>query len=263
MRMYQNKLSGCQHLVNELLYLHITVSGNITPYVNTRSKRYFLFNEDDVTTFQLKLHQPVKVTCEWQCYSALDTWTPHLVESEEVEELVCAHAVQARVLLADDGVGDAHLEFLQSHDLLLQCSSGDQPVHVHNPFLHKVKHKRSVLTQCITRVRVFFPDKWIWIHLNQIRFFKQQQRHTTHCCLEAVVNNATHHLLNYILCGCVDSDTTTTVPVLSYGRDPWPAGPSWDSSHVPQTPQCLHPSGSVPDHQHGWSAAVHQWMGHC
>lgn len=60
----------------------------------------------------------------------------HLVQSEEVEELVCAHALQAGVVLADHRVGDAHLEFLQTHDLLLQCASCDQPVHVDDPFLH-------------------------------------------------------------------------------------------------------------------------------
>lgn len=94
-----------------------------------------------MVTRMIKLLYPVQVTCELQCHLALDTWKSHLVESEEVEELVCAHALQARVLLADDSVGDAHLEFLQSHDLLLQRASRDQPVHVHNPFLHKVKHK--------------------------------------------------------------------------------------------------------------------------
>lgn len=61
---------------------------------------------------------------------------PHLVQSEEVEELVSAHALQAGVVLADDGVGDAHLEFLQTHDLLLQRSPSNQPVHVDHAFLH-------------------------------------------------------------------------------------------------------------------------------
>lgn len=61
----------------------------------------------------------------------------HLVECEEVEELVCAHALQAGVLLAYNSVSDAHLELLQSHDLLLQRASCDQPVHVHHPFLQK------------------------------------------------------------------------------------------------------------------------------
>lgn len=64
---------------------------------------------------------------------------PHPVQSEEVEELVCAHALKARVLLANDRVGDAHLEFLQTHYLLLQRASCDQSVHVHNPFLRRNK----------------------------------------------------------------------------------------------------------------------------
>lgn len=59
----------------------------------------------------------------------------HLVQSEEVEELVGAHALQAGVVLADDGVGDAHLELLQTHDLLLQRAPSDQSVHVDHPFL--------------------------------------------------------------------------------------------------------------------------------
>lgn len=59
----------------------------------------------------------------------------HLVQSEEVEELVGAHALHAGVVLADDGVGDAHLELLQTHDLLLQRAPSDQSVHVHHPFL--------------------------------------------------------------------------------------------------------------------------------
>lgn len=64
----------------------------------------------------------------------------HLVQSEEVEELVGAHALQAGVVLADDSVGNAHLEFLQTHDLLLQCAPSDQPVHVDHPFLHRDTH---------------------------------------------------------------------------------------------------------------------------
>lgn len=76
---------------------------------------------------------------------------PHLVESEEVEELVGAHALQAGVVLADDGVSDAHLEFLQAHDLLLQRASSDQPVHVDDPFLHSV--------DTVTKVSITFNEK--------------------------------------------------------------------------------------------------------
>lgn len=64
-----------------------------------------------------------------------------LVQSEEVEELVGAHALQAGVVLADDSVGDAHLEFLQTHDLLLQCAPSDQPVHIDHPFLCGNTHR--------------------------------------------------------------------------------------------------------------------------
>lgn len=61
--MYQIKLSGCQHLILELLYLHITVLYIQILHVNARCKRgpsslinfipsvqYFLFDKDDVTT---------------------------------------------------------------------------------------------------------------------------------------------------------------------------------------------------------------------
>ena len=44
---------------------------------------------------------------------------------------------------------------------------------------------------------------------------------------------------------------------------PWPVGPSWDSSHVPQTPQCPHRSGSDLALQRGSSVRGHLWMGRC
>lgn len=59
----------------------------------------------------------------------------HLVQCEQVEQLVCAHALHAGVVLADDRVSDAHFELLQAHDLLLQRASCDQPVYVDDPFL--------------------------------------------------------------------------------------------------------------------------------
>lgn len=68
----------------------------------------------------------------------------HLVQTKEVEELVCAHALQAGIVLADDSVGDAHLELLQTHDLLLQCASCDQPVYVDDPFLHNTNIVKNV-----------------------------------------------------------------------------------------------------------------------
>lgn len=64
-----------------------------------------------------------------------------LVQGEEVEELVGAHTLQAGVLLADDRVGDVHLELLQAHDLLLQGATRDQTIHVHHAFLQEVTHR--------------------------------------------------------------------------------------------------------------------------
>lgn len=60
-----------------------------------------------------------------------------LVQGEEVEELVGAHTLQTGVLLADDGVGDAHLELLQAHDLLFQGAPSDQTIHIHHAFLQQ------------------------------------------------------------------------------------------------------------------------------
>lgn len=58
--------------------------------------------------------------------------------------MVCAHALHAGVVLADYSVSDAHLEFLQTHDLLLQRASSDQPVHIDDPFLHRTDIVRVV-----------------------------------------------------------------------------------------------------------------------
>lgn len=60
-----------------------------------------------------------------------------LVQGEEVEELVGAHTLQAGVLLADDRVGDVHLELLQAHDLLFQGAPSDQTIHIHHAFLQQ------------------------------------------------------------------------------------------------------------------------------
>lgn len=49
--------------------------------------------------------------------------------------MLCAHALKTGVFLADDRVGDAHLELLQTHNLLLQCAPGNEAVHVHYTFL--------------------------------------------------------------------------------------------------------------------------------
>lgn len=59
----------------------------------------------------------------------------YLVQGEKVQQLICAHALEARVLLADHSVRYAHLKLLQTHDLLLQSATSDQTIHVHHTFL--------------------------------------------------------------------------------------------------------------------------------
>ncbi len=58
-----------------------------------------------------------------------------IVQCEEVEQLFCAHALQAGVLLADDCICNGHLKFLQTHDLLLQGAPCDETIHIHHTFL--------------------------------------------------------------------------------------------------------------------------------
>lgn len=121
---------------------------------------HFQLDKEDVNTWNFHSHEvtdEITVVTNIDCISVVPTNMflllslasvslrgSHLVQSEEVEELVCAHALQAGVVLADDSVGDAHLEFLQTHDLLLQCASCDQPVHVHHSFLHNTNTMRKV-----------------------------------------------------------------------------------------------------------------------
>mmetsp|Transcript_13234 Transcript_13234/g.26463 ORF Transcript_13234/g.26463 Transcript_13234/m.26463 type:complete len:203 (+) Transcript_13234:97-705(+) len=54
---------------------------------------------------------------------------------EEVEELRGVHVLEACVVLVHHAVGDAQLEALQPHDLLLQRPLGDQPVDVDDVLL--------------------------------------------------------------------------------------------------------------------------------
>lgn len=49
----------------------------------------------------------------------------YLVQSEKVQQLLCPHALEAAVLLADYRVSYAHLKLLQAHDLLLQSATSD------------------------------------------------------------------------------------------------------------------------------------------
>lgn len=62
-----------------------------------------------------------------------------LVQGEQVQQLLGAHALKAGILLADHRISYAHLKLLQTHDLLLQRATGDQPIHVHHTFL-KPRH---------------------------------------------------------------------------------------------------------------------------
>jgi hypothetical protein len=54
------------------------------------------------------------------------------IQREQLEDLLLAHRLEARVVLRDDRVGRLKLELLQTHDLLLHRVASDQPIDVHN-----------------------------------------------------------------------------------------------------------------------------------
>lgn len=126
----------------------------------------------------------------------------------------------------------------------------------------------STASLCITSFRQQQPldtiQGWSNVKLKESQFFMRdlivqfqcQRKVKSHQNNLDCLNLSTHWYSAEQVC-------STTVPVLSYGHGPWPAGPSLGSSHAPQTPRYLHQSGSNPDHQHGWSATAHLLMGHC
>ena len=57
------------------------------------------------------------------------------LQREQVQQLLGAHALKTRVFLADDCVRNAQFEFLQTHDLLFERSTGYESINIHNTFL--------------------------------------------------------------------------------------------------------------------------------
>lgn len=64
----------------------------------------------------------------------------YLVKSEQIKKLLCSHALQACIFLADHCICNIHFELLKTHDLLFQSSPGYQAIHINNTFLKEKKH---------------------------------------------------------------------------------------------------------------------------